>query len=130
MRVFRKILFIVASTCCVLLTLYNVDNVPISTNGTIYIVPEYSDTYYEMLSDNVGLTTINGISNVYVNMQKEGYKVYKEDASNSYIDVSFIKEDNPSYRFYFEHPSGRITFFSSDYENSYNGYSYIIDRKE
>lgn len=130
MRVFRKILFIVTTLCCVLLTLYNVDNTPMSINGTIYIVPEYSGTYYEMLSDNVGLTTINGISNVYVNMQKEGYKVYKEDISSSYIDVSFIKENNPSYRFYFEYPSGRITFFSSDYENSYSGYSYIIDRKE
>ena len=33
------------------------------------------------------------------------------------------------YRYYFQYPEGRVTFFSSQYEKSYMGLSYIIDRK-
>lgn len=130
MRVIRKLLFLIAAIACVCITVYNVDNVPVNTTGTVYIVDKYADTYYEMLSDNVGITTINGISNVYVNMKNDGYSIYKENITNSSIDVSFVKDGCPSYRFYFEYPEGRITFFSSEYENSYTGYSYINERKE
>lgn len=130
MRVIRKLLFLIAAIACVCITIYNVDNVPVNTTGTVYIVDKYADTYYEMLSDNVGITTINGISNVYVNMKNDGHTVYKENITNNNIDVSFVKDGYPSYRFYFEYPEGRITFFSSEYENSYTGYSYINERKE
>ena len=130
MRVIRKLLFLIAAVACVCITVYNVDNVPVNTTGTVYIVDKYTDTYYEMLSDNVGITTINGISNVYVNMKNNGYTIYKESITNNNIDVSFVKDGYPSYRFYFEYPEGRITFFSSEYENSYTGYSYINERKE
>lgn len=130
MRVIRKLLFLVAAIACVCITIYNVNNVPVNTTGTVYIVDKYADTYYEMLSDNVGITTINGISNVYVNMKNDGYTIYKENITNNNIDVSFVKDGCPSYRFYFEYPEGRITFFSSEYENSYTGYSYINERKE
>lgn len=130
MRVIRKLLFLIAAIACVCITIYNVDNVPVNTTGTVYIVDKYADTYYEMLSDNVGITTINGISNVYVNMKNDGYTIYKENITSNNIDVSFIKDGCPSYRFYFEYPEGRITFLSSEYENSYTGYSYINERKE
>lgn len=129
-RIFRKLLFVIAAFICVGITVYNLDTVPTTTVGTVYLVDEYADTYYEMLSDNVGLTTINGISNVYVNMKTDGYSVYSEDITDSHIDVSFIKEGSPSYRFYFTYPDGRITFFCSEYENSYTGFSYISERKE
>ena len=130
MRVIRKLLFLIAAVACVCITVYNVDNVPVNTTGTVYIVDKYTDTYYEMLSDNVGITTINGRSNVYVNMKNKGYTIEKESITNNNIDVSFVKDGYPSYRFYFEYPEGRITFFSSEYENSYTGYSYINERKE
>lgn len=129
-RKLRKFIFVLTAFICIGITLYNLDNIPIETNGTVYLVNQYADTYYEMLSDNVGLTTINGISNVYVNMEADGYSVYNEDITSSYIDVSFVKEDCPSYRFYFTYPECRITFFCSEYENSYTGFSYISERKE
>lgn len=128
-RVIRKTLFIVAGLLCIGITLYNEENIPIETNGTIFVVDKYADTYYEMLSDNVGLTTINGISNVFLNMQADGYSIYNQEVTTNYIDVSFIKEGFPSYRYYYTHPEGRITFFSDDYENSYSGLAYITERK-
>jgi hypothetical protein len=129
-RILRKLLFTVATVLCVGITAYNINNVPIETNGTVYLVDEYTDTYYEVLSDNVGLTTINGISNVYVNMKADGYSVYSEDITSSYIDVSFTKDNCPSYRYYFTYPECKITFFCSEYENSYTGLSYIIERRD
>ena len=128
-RVIRKLLFLVATVLCCYFTISRITSITMNTTGTVYIVDSYAPAYYEMLSDNVGLTTINGISNVFVNMETEGYSIYKSDIQNSYIDVSFKKEGYPSYRYYFQYPEGRVTFFSSQYETSYTGISYIIDRK-
>lgn len=128
--VIRKILFISAAVLCTYYTLSNMLDVTLNAKGTVYLVDQYVPVYYETLSDNVGLTTINGISNVYINMKADGYEVYKQEVTPSFIDVSFTKDNCPSYRFYFTYPEGRITFFSSEYENSYTGLSYIIDRKE
>ncbi len=129
-RAFRKALFLLAASLCVCITIYNLDDVPMKSYGTIYLVDKYADTYYEMLSDNVGITTINGISNVFVNMEADGYEIYKSDITDSYVDVSFVKDGAPSYRFYYTYPEGRITFFCSEYENSYTGLSYINKRRE
>lgn len=129
-RVIRKILFIVTAILCCYFTIIRITSVTMNTTGTVYIVDSYAPAYYDMLSDNVGITTINGISNVFINMKIDGYSIYKSDIQNNYIDVSFVKEGCPSYRYYFEYPEGNITFFSSQYETSYTGVSYIIDRKE
>lgn len=95
--------------------------------GTIYIVDDYVDTYYEPLTENTGYTTINGISNVFVNMKKAGYTVYNSEVTNNYIDAVFIKDDAPTYRYYFTYPEGKMTVLSSDYESSFLGVSYIIE---
>ncbi len=130
MHIVRRCLFVLTMLICLGFTYRNFTAGSIELNGLPYVVGVFVDTYYEPLSDNVGLTTINGISNVYYNMKIEGYEVYKETITNKSIDVSFIKDGCPSYRFYYEHPEGRITIFSSEYETSYTGVSYIIDRKE
>lgn len=129
-RVVRRVLMVLTAVTCLVITTVNALDCELNTVGTMRVVEEYADTYYEMLSDNVGITTINGISNVYVNMTADGYSIYKEDVGESYIDVSFVKDDAPSYRYYYEHPEGRITFFCSEYENSFSGLAYIIERKE
>lgn len=129
-KVIRRVFMVVVAAVALAITVYNCDHVEVSMVGTFYMVHEYADTYYEMLSDNVGMTTVNGISNVYVNMEADGYAIYKETVTDSGVDVSFIKEGCPSYRYYYSHPDGRITFFSSDYENSFSGLAYIIDKKE
>lgn len=126
----RKSLFVIAACGCYILTVYNRNLVNFDAYGTTYLVDEYVEPYYEPLSDNVGLTNINGISNVYINMLAEGYQVYNENITNNSIDVSFVKDNYPSYRYYYTHSDGRITIFSSEYENSYIGVSYINERKE
>lgn len=130
MRILRKIILTMAVVAVVLVTVYNINTIPHSTSGTAYIIDEYVDTYYEMLSDNVGLTTINGMSNVYVNMKADNYTIYSEDIKSDHIDVIFVKDGYPTYRYYFTYPDGRVTIFSSEYESSYLGISYISERKE
>lgn len=129
-RYVRRVLFIIAACACLVITYSNVNDVNVSISGTFYIVGESVETYYEMLSDNVGLTTPNGISNVYVNMAADQYQVYSETVTPTYVDVTFTKKDSPTYRYYYDHQSGRITFFSSDYENSFLGLAYIIDKRD
>lgn len=128
-RVIRKIVFAAVAVICVVITVMNADDVDTMIDGTSYVVGECVPTYYEMLSDNVGLTTINGISNVYLNMESDGYSVYKENITKTSIDVSFIKDGFPAYRYYYNMSDGRITFFCSDYETSYTGLSYINDKR-
>lgn len=130
MRVVRRVLLTLAVILCFTLTLLNIYNRSIDIDGSVRLAQSYAQPYYEALSDNVGITTINGISNVFINMKVDGYSIYKQDMTQSYIDVSFIKSGAPSYRFYFLYPEGKITFFSSEYENSYIGVSYINDKKE
>lgn len=129
-RGLRRLLLFIGVLACLYMTVYNMDDVPLESYGDMYIVNEYVEPYYEMLSDNVGLTHVNGISNVLINMKNDGYELYNQDVTDSYIDISFIKEGYPSYRYYFTYPDGRVTFFCSDYESSYTGLSYIIERKE
>lgn len=128
-RFVRKVLLLITALACIGITLYNLSQIKINLSSKLYLVDEYVDTYYEELSSNVGLTTINGISNVYVNMANDGYTIYNSDVTQDYIDVSFVKDDEPSYRFYFTYPEGRITILCSEYENSYLGVSYITERK-
>lgn len=126
----RKGMFLIGAVLCLYYTVTNIYDLNLTAKGTVYLVEEYTPVYYEALSDNVGLTTINGISNVFINMKSDGYTVYNAEITNSYVDASFIKEGFPSYRYYFTYPDGRLTFFSSEYENSFKGLSYIINKKE
>lgn len=126
----RKGMFLIGAVLCLYYTVINIYDLNLTAKGTVYLVEEYTPVYYEALSDNVGLTTINGISNVFINMEADGYTVYNAEITNSYVDASFVKEGFPSYRYYFTYPEGRLTFFSSEYENSFKGLSYIIDKKE
>lgn len=129
-RIIRRILLLAAIMICAYITMINIDDVQLETEHDLRIVEEYVNPYYDMLSDNVGLTSINGISNVYYNMQADGYDIYKEEITKDTIDVSFTKQGAPSYRFYYVESEGKLTFFCDDYESSYTGLSYIIERKE
>lgn len=126
---FVKILLLITSCICVGITMYNYISVPIDLNGTMYIPKQYHDTYYEMLSDNVGITTVNGLGNVYANMVNDGYSIYSENITEHSVDVTFVKPDSLTFRYYFEYPSGKITFFCSQYESSYIGSTYIIEER-
>ena len=129
-RIIRRLVLLFGVLACVRVTLSNIDDVPLTAVGDAYIVDKYAEPYYEMLSDNVGLTNINGISNVIINMETDGYEVYNQEVTDEFIDISFIKDESPAYRYYFTVVDGRVTFFCSDYESSYTGLSYIIERKE
>lgn len=125
--ILQKLMFTVAAVLCIYYTVRNVSKLSIDTNGVAYLVDEWAPAYYEVLSENVGITNMNGMSNIYINMANDGYTIYKEEKTSSYIDVSFVKEGYPSYRYYFLYPEGRITFFSSTYEESWKALTYIIE---
>lgn len=128
-KVLRRILLTIASLLCSLITLYNITDVNIEADGLIYLVDDYADTYHEAISDNVCLTTVNGLSNICIKLKEDGYKEYSCDIQKDYIDISFTKPDYPDYRLYLTYPECKLTIFSSEYENTYILQSYI-NRKE
>ena len=123
-------MFLSAAMVCCYFTYVNTILPKEETDYSLRIIEEYVEPYYDSLTPNTGFTNINGISNVYVNMLADGFKVHKNDVSSDYIDLSFINSNGDAYRYYFEKISGKITFFYSDYERSDLGLSYIIERKE
>ena len=124
-------LILTATLCICAYMYYNVNQESkFDAYGTIYVTNEYVDTYYEPITDNTGYTTINGISNVFINMKALGYTVYKTDITNNQIDVVFKHDELPTYRYYFTYPDGKVTIISSEYESSYKGVTYIISKVE
>lgn len=126
----RRLLLTVTSCVCILITLYNVSNVSIDTDGLIYLVDYYTDTYHETISDNVCLTTVNGLSNICIKLKNDGYEVYACTIEKDFIDISLVKDNSPTYRLYLTYPECRLTIFSSEYENAYILQSYINVREK
>lgn len=94
------------------------------------IIPQnFCDTFYESFTNNTGRTTINGIGNVYCNMAFLGYDIIQEDIGDDYIDVCFQK-DSDIWRYYYEIGTGYVIFFNNKFESSFNGATYIIERKD
>lgn len=129
-RVIRKLIFLSMLIITILATTRVTHDIVVEVDDDNYIVDKFTPTYSYFEYDNVGVTTINGLSNIYYNMKKDGYEVYKEDDTPMSIDVSFVKDNSPSYRFYYEKTTGNITIFCSNYEESVNGQSYIREDKE
>ena len=46
------------------------------------------------------------------------------------IDVMFRNEQNNIWRYYYDKTTSYLLVFNSDYETSYKGISYIIDKKK
>lgn len=130
MKIARRLIFTIAVIACGIITGYNMSDMAIETNGLIYIVDTPVNTYHESLSDNVCLTTVNGISNICIRLEQEGYELYQLDLDKSYIDVSYVKDDFPSYRLYMTYPECKLTIFSSEYENAYILQSYINGKEK
>lgn len=130
MRLFRKVILLVCLFICVYATYARVTNISLSCDGTFYIPEGSVDTYCNVIDDNIVITNTNGLANVYYNMQQDGYVVYAEEVGSNTVDVIFTKDDYPTYRYYYQHPQGKVTIFSSQYETSYTGISYISVRKE
>lgn len=130
MNIVRKCIFILFASLCCILTYLNTNRVSIEASPNIdlynYTVPEW----YTEVSSNVVLTNLNGLSNIDLNLKKDGYVVYNKTQTQNTVDISYVKAYCPSYRIYYEIDSGKLTIFSSSYESSNLGLAYIIDKQE
>ena len=99
--VLRKLIFLCTALYSLYITYVNVyEN--INADGTLHLLNEYTESYMTELTSNTGYTNINGVSNFYRNMSTLGYKIHNEERTSTYIDVSFVKPNNPSYRLYYK----------------------------
>lgn len=127
MRTIRKILFIICTFICVVMTVSHIGkNVPEVINN-VSLLNEVSPSFYVEDTINTGYTNINGISNIYLNLQQDGWKVHKVIIEDTFIDISMTKYPDLSCRVYFKVSDGWTALFLSEYENSNSLLAYISD---
>ena len=122
-----KVVFTIIVCFIICFTVNNLMNISIDANGTNYLLNEKSKAYYEKVSSNSCITNINGVSNIRINLLKDGYTLYNEDISKDFIDMSYVKQGYPTFRYIFDVSKSILTVFSSTYENSTIGLTYIIE---
>ena len=128
-RVIRKISCLLLTICMVVYVVNDFLGESLIIKDDVIIPQEYCDTLYESYTNNTGITTINGIGNIYYNFVYLGYEVVQEEITDNYIDVCFKKDDD-IWRYFYEIGTGYVIFFNNKYESSFNGATYIIERKD
>ena len=126
----RKLMFVVSVVIIAYYTYVNISEIEITTDTTIKLFNVITDSYYENITDNSGYTNINGVSNICLNLISEGYSIYDVNTTDNYLDISFVKQDCPSYRIYYLYDEQYIAFFSSIYETSYDLNAYINNKEK
>ncbi len=128
-RVIRKISCLLITICISVYVVNDFLGKSLIIEEDVIVPHGYCDTFYESYSSNTGMTTINGIGNIYYNLEYLGYDVIQEDITDNHIDVCFQKNDD-IWRYYYEIGTGYVIFFNNNYESSFNGATYIIERKD
>lgn len=128
-RIIRKTLCLTVTVCIMVYAVNGFLGKSLHIADDVIIPQGFCDTFYESYSNNTGMTTINGMGNVYYNFTYLGYAIIKEDVTDKYIDVCFQKGED-IWRYYYEIGTGYVIFFNNNYESSFNGATYIIERKD
>lgn len=103
------------------------------SQDTLLVLPlntlpqDYVETNYVGLEDNMGKTTMNGIANIYINLQNEGFTIQSESRDSSEIDVVFVRDDEVR-RYNYNKNSKILTYLFNPYEDTHTGSSYINER--
>ena len=125
----RKILFIIVAVIVLYFCYTNALKDSITLNNDFYLMDYFSDVKYIAKSDNVGITQVNALNNVYHNLLLEGYKLIDISKDDRYIDVKFDNNEL-KYRYIYDLHSNTLYTFSSDFENSSVGVKYVVTNFE
>ena len=128
-RIIRKAIFIIVTVCVIAYAGNDFLGKSLIIVDDVVIPNTFCETYYESYNNNTGVTTINGMGNVYYNFKALGYNVVQEEINENIIDVCFQKDED-IWRYYYEIGTGYVIFFNNNFESSFNGATYIIERKD
>ena len=121
----RKILFIIIAVSVLYFCYTNALKDSITLNNDFYLMDYFSNVKYVVKSDNVGITQINALNNVYHNLLLEGYELVDISKDDRYIDAKFANNEL-KYRYIYDLNSNTLYTFSSDFENSSVGVKYVV----
>ena len=126
--IIRKLIFLIFTGLSIYYTYENFNKLDMKIDNSFRLISSYSTPYYEMLTDNTGLTNVNGVSNLVNNLKKDGYEVEYDYSTDTYLDMIFSSETSENkWRVYYNISDYYLAIFSSDYESSGLGYTYIIE---
>lgn len=130
MYVARKIFVCILTAIVMMFCLMNTFKETITRDDDFVVIPEYDGVYYEYLSYNTASTQREALCNIIYNLEKEGFTQESLDYSDSGIDCIMKNEKTDEvWRYYFDSQLSYIIFFNSDYENSFEGQTYINERR-
>lgn len=107
--------------------LYNPTHLKID-DSSLYLLTNLSDdVYFAPYSENTGLIDLAGLSNIVINMQKDGYEIQNMNATPSDMDI-ILQNDSEVYRLYFNKEM-EIISIASPYSKSVVPFTYINEKK-
>lgn len=126
--IIRKLIFLTFTILGLYFTYQNLNELDMVVDNSFRLISTYSTPYYEMLTDNTGYTNVNGVSNLINNLKLRGYTLTKDMSTDSYLDMIFSSDtEENQWRIYYKIEDSYIAIFSSNYESSGIGYTYIIE---
>lgn len=107
--------------------LYNPTHLKID-DSSLYLLTNLSDNaYFAPYSENTGLIDLGGLSNIVLNMQKDGYEIQNMKATSNDMDI-ILQNDSEVYRLYFNKEM-KIISIASPYSKSGVPFTYINEKK-
>lgn len=107
--------------------LYNPTHLKID-DSSLYLLTNLSDNaYFAPYSENTGLIDLGGLSNIVLNMQKDGYEIQNMKATSNDMDI-ILQNDSEVYRLYFNKEM-KIISIASPYSKSGIPFTYINEKK-
>lgn len=120
----RKLIVLVITGFLIVYTYVNTVLGELSIHNDVCLLSEISDTFLIETSSNTGITNINGVSNIKLNMIDEGWSIYSESVNNNEIDLILTDRLENVARIYYRCDTNEIAVFMSDYERSSEIFTY------
>lgn len=120
----RKLIVLFITGFLIVYTYVNTVLGELRIHNDVCLLNETSDTFLIETSSNTGITNINGVSNIKLNMIDEGWSVYSESVNNNEIDLILTDGLENVARIYYRCDTNEIAIFMSDYERSNEIFTY------
>lgn len=125
---FKTMLLILTCAGLIAFTYYFYNPIRLDVdNNKLYLLDEVSENpYLFMYSENTARIDLSGLSNIVINMQKDGYEIQNYRNTDEYIDI-ILQNSSEVHRLYFTKDL-EIISVSSPYSKSMVPYTYIIEK--
>lgn len=125
--IIRKTIVLITTLIFGIFTYNTIQNNVLNRDDKFIVIPEYRDVFYEELTSNTYIVQREAINNIAYNLQQDGYTESKAEITPSYVDLIY-KKNSEIWRYNLDLETNYLVFFKNQYEDSYIGSTYIIEK--